>query len=72
MQTTDFYSCVELFSPCGAKKALHKKKRTMLPQAIAVPALENDDTRYSVADILWINQRCGVPLVFDNLHQLTR
>jgi UV DNA damage endonuclease len=30
--------------------------------------LENDDTRYSVADILWINQRSGVPLVFDNLH----
>jgi UV DNA damage endonuclease len=30
--------------------------------------LENDDTRYSVADILWINERCGVPLVFDNLH----
>jgi UV DNA damage endonuclease len=30
--------------------------------------LENDDVRYSVADILWINQRCGVPLVFDNLH----
>jgi UV DNA damage endonuclease len=30
--------------------------------------LENDDTRFSVADILWINQRCGVPLVFDNLH----
>jgi len=30
--------------------------------------LENDDTRYSVADTLWINQRSGVPLVFDNLH----
>src|SRR4051794_34942630 len=30
--------------------------------------LENDDTRYSVADILWISQRSGVPLVFDNLH----
>jgi UV DNA damage endonuclease len=30
--------------------------------------LENDDTRFSVADIVWINERCGVPLVFDNLH----
>jgi UV DNA damage endonuclease len=30
--------------------------------------LENDDVRYSVADILWINERTGVPLVFDNLH----
>ncbi|HEU5103390.1 MAG TPA: UV DNA damage repair endonuclease UvsE [Roseiflexaceae bacterium] len=30
--------------------------------------LENDDVRYSVADILRINERTGVPLVFDNLH----
>lgn len=30
--------------------------------------LENDDNRYDVADILWINERCGVPLVFDILH----
>jgi UV DNA damage endonuclease len=30
--------------------------------------LENDDVRYSVADIIWINERTGVPLVFDNLH----
>jgi UV DNA damage endonuclease len=30
--------------------------------------LENDDTRYGVSDILWIHERCGVPLVFDYLH----
>jgi len=30
--------------------------------------LENDDTRYDVADILWIHERTGVPLVFDYLH----
>lgn len=30
--------------------------------------LENDDTRYTVEDILWIHERTGVPLVFDNLH----
>lgn len=30
--------------------------------------LENDDTRYGVADILWIHQRTGVRLVFDYLH----
>jgi UV DNA damage endonuclease len=30
--------------------------------------LENDDTRYGVAEILWIHERTGVPLVFDNLH----
>lgn len=30
--------------------------------------LENDDTRYGVADVLWIHERTGVPLVFDYLH----
>ncbi|HNU02588.1 MAG TPA: UV DNA damage repair endonuclease UvsE [Anaerolineae bacterium] len=31
-------------------------------------ALENDDTRFGVADTLWIHQQTGVRLVFDNLH----
>lgn len=31
-------------------------------------ALENDDSRFSVSDCLWIHQRTGVPLVFDTLH----
>ncbi|HEU4324423.1 MAG TPA: UV DNA damage repair endonuclease UvsE [Roseiflexaceae bacterium] len=30
--------------------------------------LENDDTRYGVSDTLWIHERTGVRLVFDNLH----
>lgn len=30
--------------------------------------LENDDNRYDVADIVWIHERTGVPLVFDTLH----
>ena len=30
--------------------------------------LENDDIRFSAADVLWIHQRCGVPLVFDYQH----
>ena len=30
--------------------------------------LENDDIRYSVADVLWIHERTGVPVVFDYLH----
>jgi UV DNA damage endonuclease len=30
--------------------------------------LENDDLRYSAADVLDIHARTGVPLVFDNLH----
>lgn len=31
-------------------------------------ALENDDARFDVADTLWIHERTGVRLVFDNLH----
>lgn len=30
--------------------------------------VENDDVRFSVADTLWIHQRTGVRLIFDNLH----
>jgi UV DNA damage endonuclease len=30
--------------------------------------LENDDIRFSAADVLDIHERTGVPLVFDNLH----
>jgi UV DNA damage endonuclease len=31
-------------------------------------ALENDDVRFGVADALWIHERTGIRLVFDNLH----
>jgi UV DNA damage endonuclease len=31
-------------------------------------ALENDDKRFSVADIMWVHHRTGLPLVFDFLH----
>lgn len=30
--------------------------------------LENDDIRYSAANVLYIHEHTGVPLVFDNLH----
>jgi UV DNA damage endonuclease len=30
--------------------------------------LENDDIRFSAADVLWIHERTGVPLVFDYQH----
>lgn len=30
--------------------------------------LENDDIRFGAADVLWIHDRCGVPLVFDYQH----
>lgn len=31
-------------------------------------ALENDDTRFTVSDALWVHERTGVRLIFDNLH----
>lgn len=40
-----------------------------LPSAVARRlVLENDDTRFGVADILWVHERAGISLVFDNLH----
>jgi UV DNA damage endonuclease len=30
--------------------------------------LENDDTRFSAANVLWVHERTGVPLVFDVQH----
>ncbi len=40
-----------------------------LPAAIAGRlALEHDDRRFDVADILWAHQRTGVRLIFDALH----
>ncbi|QUS37213.1 UV DNA damage repair endonuclease UvsE [Falsirhodobacter algicola] len=30
--------------------------------------LEHDDIRFSAADVLWIHERCGVPLIFDHQH----
>ena len=30
--------------------------------------LENDDVRFTVSDALWVHERTGLRLVFDNLH----
>ena len=30
--------------------------------------LEHDDIRFSAADVLWINEQTGVPLIFDHQH----
>lgn len=32
--------------------------------------LENDDSRFSVPEILWVHRQTGIPLVFDSLHFL--
>ena len=31
-------------------------------------ALEHDDDRFSVADVVWIHDHTGIPLVYDHLH----
>jgi UV DNA damage endonuclease len=31
-------------------------------------ALEHDDTRFSVADVAWIHDHTGIPLIYDHLH----
>jgi UV DNA damage endonuclease len=31
-------------------------------------ALENDDVRFGVVDTLWVHERTGIRLIFDNLH----
>jgi len=38
------------------------------PDAQARLALEHDDRRFDLTDVLWIQARCGVPTVFDTLH----
>ncbi len=44
--------------------------RALSAETRARLVLEHDDKRFSVADILWINEQCGIPLVFDHLHFL--
>ncbi|MBM4457494.1 MAG: UV DNA damage repair endonuclease UvsE [Chloroflexi bacterium] len=40
-----------------------------LPEAVRRRlVLENDDVRFGVADTLWVHERTGIRLVFDNLH----
>jgi len=43
----------------------------MLPEAVRRRlALENDDHRFSHAEVRTIHRACGIPIVFDNLHHL--
>ncbi len=42
--------------------------RRLSPEIRQRLVLENDDLRYSAAEVLRIHQACGVPLVFDHQH----
>jgi UV DNA damage endonuclease len=58
-----------LYEAADAARARFVRRFERLPEAVRRRlALENDDTRFGVADTLWISQRTGVRLVFDNLH----
>ena len=58
-----------LYEGVETARARFARRFERLPEAARRRlALENDDTRFGVADTLWISQRTGVRLIFDNLH----
>jgi UV DNA damage endonuclease len=54
----------------GSRARFVERYHHLPPEARRRLALENDDGRFSVADVLWIHQETGLPLVFDYLHFL--
>lgn len=53
----------------AAAMARFVERYATLPEAVTQRlVLENDETSYSVPDIVAIHEQCGVPLVFDILH----
>ena len=58
-----------LYEDVDTARARFARRFERLPEAARRRlALENDDTRFGVVDTLWISQRTGVRLIFDNLH----
>jgi UV DNA damage endonuclease len=45
-----------------------QRYQVLAPQVRRRLALENDDGRFSISDVLWVHERTGIPLVFDVLH----
>lgn len=52
----------------GCERWTHTYKNLLPEPVLRRLVLENDDIRYSAADVLSIHDDTGVPLVFDNLH----
>ena len=58
-----------LYEGIETARARFARRFERLPEAARRRlALENDDTRFGVADTAWISQRTGIRLIFDNLH----
>lgn len=56
--------------PRSARERFSRGYESLTEASQARVALENDDRRFSHADLRLIHRECGVRLVFDNLHHL--
>lgn len=56
--------------PQRARERFVRRYEALPPQVKERLALEQDDRRFSHADTRWIHERCGIRLLFDNLHHL--
>ncbi|MBV9128415.1 MAG: UV DNA damage repair endonuclease UvsE [Verrucomicrobia bacterium] len=55
--------------PAAARdRWIHTYEHVLSEPARRRLVLENDDVSFSAADVLYIHERCGVPLVFDHQH----
>ena len=60
-----------VYNDKAAAQARFCRSFTRLPPTVqARVALENDDDRFGLSDLLWIHRQTGVRLVFDRLHHL--
>lgn len=58
-----------VYGDAAAARERFARNFAALPPAVARRlVLENDDTRFGVADTLWVHERTGIRLIFDNLH----
>ena len=58
--------------PAAALERCARAIDALPPAARARLVIENDDTRFGVADALWIHAHTGVPIAFDRLHHRLR
>jgi len=60
-----------IYNDKAAARAQFCRRFARLPSAVqARVALENDDDRFGLSDVLWMHRQTGVRLVFDRLHHL--